>query len=990
MRRSGSRYLRSSPRRGISLAIATLVAGAATSSLVAAPAAAFQIALPNVVSPVPAAGTPDINDGRVLSIATVGGQMILGGDFTTVSPAADAGTVYPLANVFAFNATTYAIDDTGFVPTVNGQVNSVIAGPKPDEVYIGGAFTNVDGKPMRVALLNTTTGALVPGWKPAALNATVNKLVLADDRLFVAGVFTSAAGKIHRGLVALAPHTGKVTSYVNLSFTGHHNYGTKCNLSTTKCAPGSTGVKSIDVNPAGNRMVAVGNFTDVSGAARDQVAQINLGKHAATVNQQWKTLAYTATCFDKAFDSYIRDVQFSPDGSYFVIASSGGIGTNSDGTQSSCDSASRYETNARGTDVRPTWIAYTGEDTIWTVAVTGSVVYVGGHQRWINNPQGKNVAAAGAIPRPGIAALNPLSGLPYSWNPGRNPRGAGCFALLATPEGLWIGSDTDYIGNHTYLRQKVALFPLAGGDPVAADATPTLPGRVYQVGATATDAPDADRFAYREFNGGAAGAEIPVSTGLAWGSVHGAFEVDGEVIYGQSDGNLYERSFDGTTFGSEVELDPWNDPTWENVQTGSGQTYASLPSSFSAQIPFVTSMFFRAGKLYYTLAGKKTMHWRWFEPESGAINTIQHKTSAGTDWSDVAGAFLGHNRLYFADSTTGELMSLPWTAKSGAKGTPTVADASTDWASNGLFLLSQSTNPTPTPVASYTSSCQTASTCTFTAAPWTDPDGGRVRYAWDFGDGATQPLSDATTTTHRFWSNGAHHVTLSVIATSGAKATSTQVVTISAPLAKIGFDGDAARAATGKTNHVKVPGAAKRGDALLLFDSYASTTVTARAPAGWKLAGHTEHHGLTAAVYERVARTHDRGSKVTVRFSHPLRSTLIAAAYRNTAALPIETVASAQALRTRRLAAPTLRGVSRGSWAVGYWTQLSPKPTKWKTPHGLAERASVHGSRRPADSAVLADSARSLLGTVKLGSARASRRSTSAAQWSLALAPALA
>ena len=40
--------------------------------------------------------------------------------------------------------------------------------------------------------------------------------------------------------------------------------------------------------------------------------------------------------------------------------------------------------------------------------------------------------------------------MPLAWNPGRNPRGAGAYALLATPQGLYVGSDTNYIGNYQY------------------------------------------------------------------------------------------------------------------------------------------------------------------------------------------------------------------------------------------------------------------------------------------------------------------------------------------------------------------------------------------------------------------------------------------------------------------------------------------------------------------------------------------------------------
>jgi PKD domain len=751
------------------------VLGVLTSiALAAGSAQALQAKQTRLVSAIPGTHTPAINNGVVSAIAQVGNEIFLGGTFTSVSPVGNPSKSYTVDNMVAFNARTGALA-LGFQPKMNGSIATIAAGPSAQEVYVGGDFTWIDGRQMRVALLNTSTGKIVSGWRPSSMIGIIGRVILTHGRLFVGGSFTTVGGKNHDGLVALVPKTGKVTSYINLNFTGHHNYGVNCHPRQRSCANGRVGLKAMDINAAGTRLVAIGNFTHVGGVQRDQVAVLELGKKKVWVDPRWATGAYTAGCDDggRGFDSYVRDVQFAPNGSYFVVVATGGRGTNHDGSKSSCDAAARFNTHSHGKDIRPVWLDYTGEDSLWSVAVTGTAVYVGGHQRWQNNPLGRNRAAEGAVPRPGLAALSPLSGLPLAWNPGRNPRGNGAFALLATSRGLWVGSDTDQIGppSDLFTRPKIAFFPLVGGAAVPANFTPALPGRLYLAGATSTKAANPNRLAFREFNGRSLGKERTLSTAVPWGSVRGAFTVAGKVIYGKSDGNLYQRSFNGAKVGHEVELDPFNDPIWDNVHTGSDhglQTYQGAASTFTAEIPSVTSMFYRSGRLYYTLANRAAMHWRWFTPQPGVVGATEFTVHSSLNWSHVEGAVLSGGRLYYASKATGQLHSVRWSAIA-PKGKTSLVSAAKDWASRGLFVLSNHTYPTPHPSAAFTASCS-ASRCRFRAQPWVDPDGGVVKYAWRFGDGKSATASISTKASHRYTRKGRHRVRLTVVTTGGSTA----------------------------------------------------------------------------------------------------------------------------------------------------------------------------------------------------------------------------
>jgi hypothetical protein len=986
-------------RTRLTAAVVTGVALVASSLLLTVPravasstATAAAVSTQNTAvtpSPVPSALTPSVNNGVVDAIAQVGNKIILGGSFTTVSPLKDLPTVYPLAYVFAFDATTGAIDHTGFTPKVDGTVETIEAGPAPNEVYIGGDFKTVDGKKMKIALLDTTTGDIVPGWNPSPMDGATSKILLEGGRLFVGGIFTTVGGQDHGGLVALDPTTGAVTNYVSLDFIGHHNYGINCDPTVVlNCATGGVGLKSFDINSAGTMMVAVGDFTSVAGQPRDQIARINLTSGGAIVDPDWATLAYSAACITTAFDSYIRDVQFSPNGDFFVVVASGGAGQNVDGTRSSCDAATRWETNGTGTNVRPTWTDYTGKDSLWSLAVTNDVIYTGGHQRWLNNTFGADAAGEGAVPRPGLAALNVTNGLPLAWNPGRNPRGAGAYAFLATSQGVYVGSDTNYIGNYRYNRPKIAFFPFANGERLPDESTPSTPGRIFMFGNRASGAGNPNRVVAREFDGSTFGQEVVKSTGgTAWGSVRGAFTVNGSIVYGMSDGYLYRQTYNGNSFGPAVKLDPYDDPAWDDVLNGTLGTYQGLTSNFAADLPTVTSMFFNKGRLFYTQAGRSTMHWRWYEPDDGIVGADEYTVGGSQNWSATQGAFLYGNKLYYSDASSHQLHVIGW-AGTQPSGSASVANSATDWSSAGLLELPSTDAPTASPVAKFEASCPTGPVCAFTATPWTDPDGGVVQYAWSFGDGTTQAASDSTEAKHTFAKGGVHHVTLTVSTTSGQSTREDDPLDVKAPLAMISFVGATSATGVTKTTKLTVPKATKAGDGLVLFDSFASTKARVKIPKGWKSAGTTRRHGLTTVVISRPATIHSAGSTVTLRYTAAVHSVASLGVYDGTADVPVGKATKVTGAATKAHPAPRLPDLSSGQWVVGYWAETSATAAGWTPPSVSKRRTGAHLKPGPYLSSVTVDTGTPPpLGPYLLGTARSSRPALSAAAWAIALTP---
>ena len=659
-------------------AVALCMAGSGAALVPGAPASAA-VAQATVVSAAPASGTPQVADGRVQEIVRIGGRVVLGGTFTSATGPGQS-TAQRRERVLAFSASSGALDD-GFHANFDRPVRALLPGPTDGTVYVGGDFGTLNSTPVRkLVLLELATGKPVAGFQAPKLDGQVFDVQQVGDRLIVAGTFSTAGGVPHAGLVALDARTGRIDPFVDVQVAGHHNYD-------GRGVSGAVGVTKIAVDPAGRRLVAIGNFKTVNGTDHDQVVMLDLTGSSAKI-APWQTDRYDNACNVGAHDSYVRDVDFSPDGAYFVIVSTGGY-TRAD-TGNLCDAAARWESAATGTRLDPTWVDPTGGDSLLSVAVTGTAVYVGGHQRWMNNPNGEEDVGRGAVPRPGLAALDPLNGLPLRWNPGRNPRGDGAYALHATSTGLYVGSDTSWIGTGSdrVERPRIAYFPLAGGTSLPGAGTGTLPGKVFQ-GSRA----GGDELASRHFDGSGAGSRTAVPSPIAWSHVRGAALIGKRLFYGLDDGTLHWRTFDGTSTGRDRTPEPYHDVTWKKVQTGSGQTYdGKRPSLYGDELREVTGMVFSRGRLYYTRSGHTRLYSRAFTPESGVVGA-EEVIDTSVSLPAASGMFLDDagDQLYVARASDGALLRYRWQdaplgAASRPTGSPAVVSAQ-GWRARALFLL---------------------------------------------------------------------------------------------------------------------------------------------------------------------------------------------------------------------------------------------------------------------------------------------------------------
>jgi hypothetical protein len=404
-------------------------------ALAGVPVASASIGLGVVVSANPANVTPNVASGAVHKLLQVGGTMYAGGAFSSVSTPAGVspGGTFARSNIVAFNATTGVV--ASFAPSVNGEVWAMASDGA--SLWIGGTFTSVNGVARRgVAKLNPSSGAVDTAFNANLASGKVTELALTGGRLIAGGTFP---GKLR----AVNPATGANTGYLNLGISG----------SVTSNA-GPVEVYRFAVNPAGTRLVAVGNFTTVGGQTRYRAFMLTLGATASL--NAWYYPPLQNLCRANSLPDYMRDVDFSPDGSWFAVVSTGYIPRTGGVGRDLCDATARFET-AVPNPTRPTWINYTGGDTLHSVAATDVAVYVQGHQRWLDNPQGADTAGPGAVSRPGIGAIHPTTGLALPWNPTKD-RGVGGKDLYVTSRGLWVGSDTNRIGGET--RRRIALLPV--------------------------------------------------------------------------------------------------------------------------------------------------------------------------------------------------------------------------------------------------------------------------------------------------------------------------------------------------------------------------------------------------------------------------------------------------------------------------------------------------------------------------------------------------
>ena len=550
---------------------------------------------------------PTAIDGRVYATEVDGDIVYVGGSFTQIQQQLN-GAVINQPYLFAYRKSTGDII-TSFRPTLDNEVRALQTSGGTG-IFVGGAFRFVNGDRKLGLVKLDLNGNRIPQF-----NVNVNKRVYSLDRtgntLYAGGNFTKISGTNVEFFAAMDVTTGAVKSNVSLNFDG---------VISTNRTNGSGKVDDIEITSDGKIAVLVGNFISINGLNRMRLAVIELGPQQAIVSD-WNTNVFDVQCPASLFPQYIRAIDISPDDSYFVTGTTGFRRVK----EPACDSIIRWDFgNLSDGNAQPTWVNWTGGDSVYEVAISDHAIYTGGHFRWLNNDRSSDgrTAGPGSVDRAGMAALDPKNGLTLlNWRSDRNPRGRGTFSLELEPEGLYIGDDTDFL-NGSYTG-RVKLLPISN-NVISRPSEITLPTNLINI--------NSNQLRTQSFNGG---ANIGSASNVAGGysNIRGMMLVGNQLYYGLNNGTMASRPVGNGNVGT---------PTSVNLR-GLSPRYFDVSD--------ITGMYFDydQGRVYYTLLNRNDLYWRHFTPDNPIFGEYENVANVNTNipWSGVRGMDVVDGKLYF-------------------------------------------------------------------------------------------------------------------------------------------------------------------------------------------------------------------------------------------------------------------------------------------------------------------------------------------------------
>ncbi len=435
--------------------------------LVASPAAVASQPVPNhtrLVPSTPRADVPRITNGRVLDIETIGNRVFLAGTFTSIANV--GGAAINQRYLASYNIDTKKVD-ANFKPTFDGDVMAVEASPDGSALYVVGAFNTVGGATKRkIVKLNPTTGAPIAAFT-ANGNSKATAIDVSNTAVYVGGQFTTVNSVSRTGLVALNPTTGAVDTGFNLPLSGGIGVG------------GLLNVQQLKLTHNDSKLLVVHTGRQIAGQDRYGVGLIDT---ATKTLLPWRTRLWDDNLAFVGGIQRVAAADIAPNDSYFVVTSGSG------GDRPPISDTAMAFPVAGNDNVQPIWVSR-HFDSVYSVAITETAVYVGGHFSWQESPtanqpwpgldnvgygtgQGLSGYNLGdqVVRRDHIGALDPATGTALEWNPGSNSV-IGEEAMKATPRGLFVGGDGNSKGGASIGR--VAFFDFTS-EPAASPVNTTI------------------------------------------------------------------------------------------------------------------------------------------------------------------------------------------------------------------------------------------------------------------------------------------------------------------------------------------------------------------------------------------------------------------------------------------------------------------------------------------------------------------------------------
>ncbi|HZN19455.1 MAG TPA: delta-60 repeat domain-containing protein [Micromonosporaceae bacterium] len=402
-----------------------------------------------LVPTTPRTDVPRITNGQIYDIEVVGNRVFIAGTFTSIANV--GGSPVGQRWLAAYNIDTGRIDMT-FRPTFDGAVSAVEASPDGTSIYVAGAFNTVGGVARRkIVRLNPVSGAPVTAFTANA-SAQATALAVSNTTVYVGGQFKTVNGVSRPGLVALDRLTGAVDTGFNLPLSGGIGVG------------GMLTVQQLKLTHDDSKLLVVHTGRQIAGQDRYGVGLVDTATKALL---PWRTRLWEDNLSFVGGIQRIYAGDIAPDDSYFVVTSGSG------GDRPPINDTAIAFPVAGADHVQPRWVSR-HFDSVYSVAITETAVYVGGHFSWQESPTsnvpwpgldnvgygtGQGLSGYGlgdqVVRRDHIGALDPATGTALEWHPGSTSF-EGEKAMEATSRGLFVGGDGNTKGGKTVGR--VAFF----------------------------------------------------------------------------------------------------------------------------------------------------------------------------------------------------------------------------------------------------------------------------------------------------------------------------------------------------------------------------------------------------------------------------------------------------------------------------------------------------------------------------------------------------